>query len=89
MGLSQGLCLGKKNGKIRTPWPVCLTCWLCERIQVRTILLRCQEALSQINSQLRLPCAARRSQHYSRNCRLMALTGRPVTKRNQTWERSG
>jgi hypothetical protein len=49
MGLSQGLLVGRKKGRIRTPLPTCLTWLLCSRIQVRTCLLTCQEALSQIS----------------------------------------
>src|SRR5438309_2117695 len=33
---------------MRTPVPLCLTCWLCVRSQVRTNWLRCQVAFSQI-----------------------------------------
>lgn len=77
MGLSQGLCVGRNNGRIRTPLPEALTCWLCSRIQVRTILLQCQEAFSQISSQARFPWASSLVQHQARNCVVMSLTGRP------------
>src|SRR5581483_12364006 len=73
MGLSQGLCLGRNSGRIRTPLPLLLTCWLCSLIQVRTILLECQEALSQINSQAVLPWASSAVQHQAKNCVVMAL----------------
>ena len=49
IGLSQGLLVGRKKGRIRTPLPSCLTWLLWERTQVRTCLLTCQEALSQIS----------------------------------------
>jgi len=44
--------LGFSSGVRRAgcaPFPVSLTCWLCSLIQVCTILLICQEALSQIS----------------------------------------
>ena len=65
----------------------CLTWRLCARIQARTRLLTCQEALSQISSHTRTPVSCRRAQPHARNCSVMALTGRPSTKRSQT--RSG
>src|SRR5258708_2277848 len=89
MGLSQGLLVGRKKGRIRTPLLSCLTWLLCSRIQVRTCLLTCQEALSQISSQQVLPCACSRVQHHSRNWVVMALTGRPVTKRSDIFLRRG
>lgn len=45
-GIEPGTLVGRKQGKMRTPLFSCLTCWLCSRIQVRTCLLRCHEALS-------------------------------------------
>src|SRR5205823_14176955 len=50
MGLSHGLLLGNWQTTTRTPTAPCFTCRLCWRIQCRTAGLRCQEALSQINS---------------------------------------
>ena len=57
---------------------------LCARIQARTALLTCQEALSQISAQTGTPSAASLGQHQSRNWMVIALTGRPATKRSQT-----
>ena len=54
MGLSQGLLVGKK-GRMRTPLPSLSPAELWARIQVRTILLTCQEALSQIEQPGRFP----------------------------------
>lgn len=62
---------------------------LCSLIQIRTILLICQDALSQINNQERLPCAASRAPHQSRKWVVMELPGRPVTKRSHIWSRCG
>ncbi len=39
IGLSQGLLVGKKKGRMRTPLFACLTWLLCSRIQVFTCLL--------------------------------------------------
>ena len=90
MGLSQGLWVGKKKGKMRTPLPVCLTCWLCSRSQLRTILLTWKAGIIPDQEPVALAdAAARRSQPYSRNAMVIALTGRPVTKRTQICERSG
>lgn len=72
---------GQKAGQNAHPFSVLSDCWLCSRIQVRTCLLTCQEALSQISSQAVLPWACNPVQHHSRNWVVMALTGRPVTKR--------
>src|SRR5260221_10744082 len=56
IGLSQGLLVGKKHGRIRTPLPSALTWALCSRIQVRTSLLTCQEARA---------CVSRSEEHTS------------------------
>src|SRR2546423_6036556 len=62
IGLSQGLFVGKKQGRMRTPLPWAFTWALCWRIQVRTSLLTCQEALSQMSNQAVLPWACSWSQ---------------------------
>src|SRR5690242_8432503 len=67
IGFSQGLLVGKQKGRMRTPWLVCFTWLLCSRIQVRTSLLQCQEALSQISNQQDLPAACSLLQIQSRN----------------------
>ena len=82
IGLSHGLFVGRKKGRMRTPLLSRLTFWFCSLIQVLTCLLSCQEALSQIKSQLRLPCSCSRVQIHSRNWVVMALIGRPFTKRS-------
>ncbi len=84
IGLSQGLLVGSGQTISRTPWPVALTRRLWSRIQVRTSLLPCQEALSQTSSSAVLPRAAASSQHQPRNTVVTALTGRPSRKRSQT-----
>src|SRR5258706_16398322 len=87
IGLSQGLLVGKKHGRIRTPWPSAFTWALWARIQVRTSLLTCQEALSQMSNQALFPWACTCSHPHCKNCVVMSLTGRPVTKRNDIWGR--
>jgi hypothetical protein len=63
---------------------------LCSLIQIRTILLICQGAhYREINNQERLPRAASRAPHQSRNWVVMELPGRPVTKRSHIWSRCG
>ena len=84
MGLSHGLLIGNWHTSSRTPIPFCLTVWLCARIQDRTSLLICHDALSQIRSQTGTCCCVKRVQHHSRNWMVMALTGRRSTKRSQT-----
>ena len=69
---------------MRTPLPCCLTARLCARIQVRTSLLMCQEALSQIMIKAVLPINSSFSQHQARYCVVTGLTGRFATKRSQT-----
>ena len=61
---------------LRFPWA------LCWRIQVRTSLLTCQEALSQMSNHAVFPRASSCSHPHWRNCMVRSLTGRPVTKRS-------
>ncbi len=74
----------QEAGQNAQPTPVCLTRRLCARIQARTRLLTCQEALSQTSVHTRMPARCRWSQHQPKNSSVMALTGRPSTKRSQT-----
>jgi hypothetical protein len=75
---------------ILTPEPLTLTSRLCLPIQRRTSRLMCQLALSQINTQTFLPMAANFSEHHSKKrLALMALTGRPSTKRSHVFSDSG
>src|SRR3982751_5963556 len=83
IALSHGLFLGKKQGTMGTPQPLSLTSRLWTAIQSLTNLLLCQEALSQTNSRAFLPEASSCWQLHSRNCVVMALTGRPSTNRSQ------
>ena len=76
-----GLLTGKKQTKMRTPFPVRLTIRLCSRTQVRTALLVCQRALSQIIARTDLPSFSISWQIHSRNWMVILLTGRPSTKR--------
>ena len=45
--------------------------------------------IERLSSQAVLPCAWSRAQHHSRNWVVMALTGRPVTKRSNICLRTG
>ena len=74
---------------ILTPEPLTLTSRLCLPIQRRTSRLMCQLALSQINTQTFLPMAANFSEHHSKKRVVMALTGRPSTKRSHVFSNSG
>ncbi len=69
---------------MRTPWPVWRTWRLCARIQSRTSLLMCQEALLQIMSNACLPNLFSFAQHQARYWVVMALIGRFSTNRSQT-----
>lgn len=82
MALSQGLRVGRKQGTIRTP-PARWACWFCARSQVRTTLLPCHEALSQITTTV-IPVVAKHSAHQCKNCVVMALSGLPSTKRSHS-----
>ena len=84
IGFSQGLLLGRQQETMRTPLPSRFTCRLCAAIQLRTARLTCQEALSQISKRTGTCRSLSLRQHQSRNWVVMALTGRPVTKRSQT-----
>ena len=68
----------------RTPPPPAFTRALWARIQARTPLLMCQEALSQTSSSARLPRAAACALHHWRKVVVAAPTGRPSRKRSQT-----
>jgi hypothetical protein len=84
IGLSHGALTGNGQVMMRTPRPSCLTCRLCSRIQLLTALLMCHDALSHTSSKAVFPRAARRVQQSARNSVVMALTGRPSTKRSQS-----
>ncbi len=55
IGFSHGLCLGSRQLMILTPRPLFLTPRLCVPIQLRSSLLTCQGALSQIKTKTFLP----------------------------------
>src|SRR6266481_1216239 len=76
VGFHHGLLVGKKQGRMRTPLPSAFTRELCSRIQVRTSLLTCQEALSQMSNQAVFPWACTWSHPHCKNCVVMSLTGR-------------
>ena len=50
MDSARDASVSKNNGRMRTPVPEAFTCWWWSRIQVCTILLQCQEALSQMSA---------------------------------------
>jgi hypothetical protein len=63
----RALFLGSKQGRMRTPRPLLLTCRLWEVIHSLTSSEVCQEALSRTRSHTFLPAASSLWQHHERN----------------------
>jgi len=90
MGLSQGLCVGRNKGRIRTPLPEAFTRHGCvPGSRCARAYYNARRHYREISNQARFPWASSSVQQPARNCVVMSLTGRPSTKRKDIRSRMG